>query len=178
VELPVTPSGEVMLRLRLDGKLRRLVRADASAQIVAEGMVGGKVVEIHPGSDAAEPVADNALIAARPSAELTDMLRQVGSTLKGIGSGEGSLGKLVKDDQAYQELVKLLRQGRGTMASLQQNADAIKGMPLVRGYVKDPVRELVRPDCERNRQWYHEAELFEPGHAVLTSQGRKRLDEL
>src|SRR5262249_1063456 len=133
---------------------------------------------IHPGSDAAEPVADNALIAARPSAELTDMLGQVGSTLKGIGSGEGSLGKLVKDDQAYQELVKLLRQGRGTMASLQENADAIKGVPLGRGYVKDPGRELVRPDCERNRQWYHEAELFEPGHAVLTTQGRKRLDEL
>ena len=48
------------------------------------------------------------------------------------------------------------------LPSFVQNADAIKGMPLVRGYVKDPVRELVRPDCERNRQWYHEAELFEP----------------
>jgi outer membrane protein OmpA-like peptidoglycan-associated protein len=178
VDLPATPSGEIVLRLRLDGKLRPLVRADASAQIVPEGMVGGKVVEIHPGSDDAEPVADDALIAARPTTELADVLGQVGTALNGIGSGEGSLGKLVKGDEAYQELLKLLRQGRGTMASLKQNADAIKGMPLVRGYVKDPLKELVRPECERNRQWYPETALFEPGHAVLTSPGRKRLDDL
>jgi phospholipid/cholesterol/gamma-HCH transport system substrate-binding protein len=178
VDLPAAPSGEVMLRLRLDGRLRHLVRADASAQIVSEGMVGGKVVEINPGSDSAEPVANDAVIAARPTTELTDVLGQVSHALNGIGNGEGSLGKLVKTDEAYQELVRLLRQGRGTMTSLQQNADAFKGLPLVRGYVKDPLRELVRPDCERNRKWFPESDLFEPGHAVLTAPGRKRLDDV
>jgi phospholipid/cholesterol/gamma-HCH transport system substrate-binding protein len=169
VDLPATRSGEVVLRLRLDGKVRHLVGADASAQIVPEGMVGGKVVEIYPGSDGAEPVAEDALIAARPTTELMDVLGDVGTTLKGVGNGEGVLG---------QELVKLLSQGRGAVTSLKQNADAIKGMPLVRSYVKDPLKELVRPDCERNRQWYPEIDLFEPGHAVLTSSGRKRLDDL
>jgi hypothetical protein len=178
VELPEAPSGEVTLRLRLDGRLRALVRADASAQIVPEGMVGGKVVEIHPGSDNADPVADDARIAARPTTELTDVISQVGTALKDIGKGEGSLGKLVKDDEAYRELLKMLRQGRGTLNSLQQNSDAMKSMPVVRGYVKDPLKELVRPDCERNRRWFHEADLFEPGHAVLTAAGRQRLDEL
>jgi phospholipid/cholesterol/gamma-HCH transport system substrate-binding protein len=178
VDLPAVPSGEIVLRLRLDGKLRHLVRADARAQIVPEGMVGGKVVEIHPGSDTSEPVADDALIATRPTTELADVLGQVRTALDGIGSGEGSLGKLVKEDEAYLELLKLLRQGRGTMASLRQNADALKGMPLVRSYIKDPLKELVRPDCERNRRWFAEADLFEPGHAVLTGPGRKRLDDL
>lgn len=178
VKLPQTPSGEVMLWLCLDKELQPLVRADATAQIVAEGMVGGKVVEISPGTDKAAAIQDGDLIASRPTVELTDVVAQVGGALQGIGNGQGSLGKLVKEDEAYQELLKLLRQGRGTMASLKQNADAIKGMPLVRNYVQDAQKELVRPDCERNRRWFPEVDLFDPGQAVLTSQGRTRLDDL
>src|SRR5438132_7340832 len=36
VELPEAPSGDIVLHFRLDGRLRKLVRADASARIVAE----------------------------------------------------------------------------------------------------------------------------------------------
>jgi phospholipid/cholesterol/gamma-HCH transport system substrate-binding protein len=177
IELPEAPSGDIVLHLRLDGRLKKLVRADASAQIVAEGMVGGKAVEIEPGSDAAEAIADNALIASRPSTDLTDVLARFNHTLQDIRDGEGSLGKLLKGDEAYQELLKLLKQGRGTMAALQQDADAIKGMPVVRSYITDAHKELVRPDCERNRKIFTEADLFDPGVAVLTTQGRQKLDE-
>src|SRR5438874_5011382 len=40
VEPPGAPGGDVLLRLRLDGKLRSLIRTDASVQIVSEGMIG------------------------------------------------------------------------------------------------------------------------------------------
>jgi phospholipid/cholesterol/gamma-HCH transport system substrate-binding protein len=178
VEPPAEPGGAVMLRLRLDGRLRDLIRADASVEIVSEGMVGGKVVEIHPGTPGAGPVADQAVLASRPTPELSDLLSQVGNTLEEIRAGEGSLGKLVKDDEAYRELVKLLRQGGGTLASLKQGSDALKGLPLVRDYVQDPYKELVRPECTRNLRWFKEADLFEPGQAVLTAQGRQELDKL
>lgn len=178
IERPANPSGEVTLLMRIAARHRDLIRADASAQIVAEGMVGGKVIEIHPGSDAAPAVQDQASIKTVPSTDVSDVLAQVNTTLKNIREGEGSLGKFVKEDEAYQDLLKLLRQGRKTLTSLQQNSDAIKGMPLVRGYVTDAFKELVRPDCERNRKVFQESDLFEPGYAVLTAQGRKRLDEM
>src|SRR5207249_567500 len=59
VQLPATPGQDVLLVLRLDGRFRQLIRADAAAQIVNESIVGGKVVEIDPGSASAEPVASN-----------------------------------------------------------------------------------------------------------------------
>src|SRR5439155_18111205 len=170
--------GDVMLRLRLKGHVRHLVRADATVQIMSEGMVGGKVVEISPGSAAAEPAADNAILASRPATELTDVLGQVSHTLQGIKDGEGTLGKLTKDPEAYEALLGLLKQSRDTMASAQQGTDAIKRLPVVRSYVEDPQDLLVRPGSERNRQVFSESDLFEPGRATLTAQGRHRLDDL
>src|SRR5262249_284678 len=37
---------------------------------------------------------------------------------------------------------------------------------------------LVRPNASRNRKVYKEADLFEPGRAQLTSQGRDILNEV
>ena len=63
------------------------------------------------------------------------------------------------------------------VSSVKQNADAIKALPVVRSYVVDPHKVLIRPDCARKRQWFAEASLFEPGKAVLTGAGKVRLDE-
>jgi phospholipid/cholesterol/gamma-HCH transport system substrate-binding protein len=179
---PETPDGPVILRLRLRNEYRRLVRANSTVQIVSEGMLGGKVLEIHrtppKAGQADEPAAEDALLESEPSTELADVLGQVKQTLQGIQGGEGTLGKLARDPQAYDALLALLQQGRDTMVSIGQGADAVKQMPVVRNYVEDPTSLLVRPNCERNRQCFAESELFEPGRAVLTAQGRQRLDGL
>jgi phospholipid/cholesterol/gamma-HCH transport system substrate-binding protein len=178
VEPPAAPGGEVILCLRLSGRLRHLIRADASAQIVSEGMIGGKVVEIDPGSAAAPVIEENARLASRPTRDLADVLGQVNAALEGIRNGQGTVGKLVQDPEAYASMLALLQQSRDTLAAFQQDAEALKRLPVVRSYVEDPQALLVRSDCERNRQFFAEGDLFEPGRAVLTTSGRQRLDEL
>jgi len=181
---PERPGGLVVLRMRLRGEFRRLVRPDSAAQIVSEGMIGGKVIEILPGKSAAdpaagsEPVSEDALLASAPSAELGDVLGEVSSTLAGIRGGEGTLGKLTRDPQAYEALLALLKQSTDTMSSVQRDADAIKRLPVVGGYVEDATELLVRPHCERNRRCFAESDLFEPGRAVLTAQGKANLDDV
>jgi phospholipid/cholesterol/gamma-HCH transport system substrate-binding protein len=178
VELPSLPSGQVVLVLRLDGRVKQLIRADAVAQIVPEGMVGGKVIEISPGTDKAPYVADNALLASRPSQELGDLIARLDQKLVEIGNSRGSLGKILNEPEAYDELLGLLRQARATMAAMQRDAEAIKNLPVVGSYVRDPYRELLRANYQRSQQWFPEGDLFEPGQAVLTAQGRTRLDQL
>jgi phospholipid/cholesterol/gamma-HCH transport system substrate-binding protein len=255
---PATAGGNVALRLRLAGRFRPLVRADSRVQIVREGMLAGKVVRILPGSPGAEPVADDAVLAAQPAADLNDglaqataklqdvlgqvdgtlrefrdgkgpagqmtaeitqataklnhVLRRVDATLeavqKGEGTlgqlltndsvygeltgtlgevkgalqeirgGEGTLGKLVKTNEAYDEALQSLQDVRRMVTSVKQNADAIKALPVVRSYVVDANKELIRPDCKRDRKSFAESQLFEPGRAVLTDQGRRHLDAL
>lgn len=183
VDLPGAPGGPVTLRLRLRGDHRHLVCAGSTVQIVSEGLIGAKVLEvrgdgIRPGTPAAEAVADGATLRSRPPAELADLLGEVNTTLQSLRNGEGTVAKLVNDRRAYEALVALLERSQDTMSAFQQDAEAFKRLPVVRGYVEDPVALLVRPRCERYRQWFSADDLFEPGRAVLTSQGQQRLDEL
>jgi phospholipid/cholesterol/gamma-HCH transport system substrate-binding protein len=145
-------------------------------------MLGAKVLEIHRGQpkpgQSDEPAAEDALLESENSTELADVLGQVKQTLDGIRNGDGTLGKLARDPQAYDALLDLLHQGHDAVVSIGQGADAVKQMPLVRDYVEDAANLLVRPNCERNRQCFAEADLFEPGRAVLTAQGREHLDRL
>src|SRR5262245_17301675 len=156
IEAPAEPGAPVMLRLRLRGDLRHLVLAGSTVQIVSEGLIGAKVLEIRSdGIQANTPeaslAADGATLRSRPAAELSDLLSEVNNTLQSLRKGDGTLAKLVTDPRAYQALVNLLEQSKDTMTAFQEDAEAIKRLPVVRGYVQDPVALLVRPNSERNR---------------------------
>jgi phospholipid/cholesterol/gamma-HCH transport system substrate-binding protein len=222
IDLPAAPGQPVVLRLRVAGKYKPLVGADAGVEVANESLFGGKVIRILPGRPGAPPADEDALLAARPATELTEelahavtrldrVLTEVEGTVKEVRQGKGSLGKLIGDEalydnlnatvaeaksalqevrkgegtlgqlvkskEAYTEAVRSLHDVRQMVTSVKQNADAIKALPVVRSYVRDPNKELIRPDCRRLRKWFREADLFEPGRAVLTDAGRQRLDE-
>jgi phospholipid/cholesterol/gamma-HCH transport system substrate-binding protein len=219
---PSLPGEPVLLRLRIAGRLRHLVGADARVQIALETVLSGKIVRIIPGSPTAGPVPEDAILRSLPATELADdiahttsklntVLAKVDAALDGIQKGEGTLGKLLKNEGLYSDLTTTLaeargalqefRSGEGTLGklaknnevyaetlsslhdvrrmvnSVKQNSDAIKALPVVRSYVVDPNKELIRPDCKRYRKWFAEDKLFVPGKAVLTPEGKKRLDE-
>ena len=132
VVAPGQPGESVELVLRLDERLRHLVRADAVARILAEGMVGARVVELTPGQPDAQGVPEGGLIQSEPPVELSDLIKKTSSSLEGLDEvaraarsgldeinslaasvreGKGSLGKLVRDDAAYQSLMSLTRRG-------------------------------------------------------------------
>lgn len=108
--------------------------------------------------------------------ELAGTLRELKGAAYDVRRGEGSLGKLVKDGAAYEQTVEAVKEMRGLVSSVKQNSDAIKSLPVVRSYVVDVNKELVRPDRKRLRKVYAESDLFEPGLAMLTDDGRQRLD--
>ena len=166
---PAAPGGDVVLRLRLDHGLHSLVRTDATIRIVSEGLIGGKALEITPGTPAAHPVQEEALLTSRPTTELADVFDQVKATLQEVRNGEGPLGG---------ELVSTLRQTQATMQSLEKSGDAVRKLPLVRTYARDVIPLLVRPDCQRAQTVFAEKDLFEPGRSTLTAPGRQRLDGL
>ena len=194
VVAPSEPGRPVELVLRIDERLRPLVRDDAVARIVSEGLVGAKVVELTPGRPDAPPVARwdgsppsgrsrlptssggppvrwNGWMTLTRSAE--QGLAEVNSIAGSIRRGEGSLGKLVQDETIYRELVALSRRGERTLAALEENLDALKQTwPISRYFDRraylDRERVLFQPGSQRNSRSLRADELFEPGRSVLT----------
>jgi phospholipid/cholesterol/gamma-HCH transport system substrate-binding protein len=107
--------------------------------------------------------------------ELTETLLQVKAAIHDVRGADGSLAK--KTNEAYAEAMASLQDVRRMVNSVKQNSDAIKALPVVRSYVVDHNKELIRPDCKRYRLWYAQKDLFEPGKALLTANGRTKLDE-
>jgi phospholipid/cholesterol/gamma-HCH transport system substrate-binding protein len=193
----------VTVVLKIDARLQPLVRSDALATIATQGVVGAKVVEITPGEPDASPLAEGGTIRAEDPIEMADLLRdaqgamgqvqtvakaaeeglgEVNAIAASIRRGEGTLGKLVRDDEAYNRLLALSERGERAIVALDDNLSALKGMRPIKGYFEergfeDIDKVLYRPDATREGRSYATADLFEPGTAILTAEGREKLDE-
>lgn len=178
VQSPAVPGQDVVLRMRLGEGFRSLVRKDAVVEIAGEGLLGAKVIEILPGTSAAPCVENGTCLAVKPSVDVNDLLSRAENLMSAATQGNGTVAKLIHDPEAYSSLVTALKQSQHTLASVQQNTDALKKLPVLRGYVEDPVALLVRPSSYRYREVVPSNELFEPGRAVLTEAGKQRLDAL
>ncbi len=204
IQPPKAPGGPVRLVMRVDEGLRPLIRDDAVARIMTEGVVGAKVVELVPGKADAPQLTHNGVIASEPLIEMGDLLAKASKALvrvdavaaaaeQGLGEinliaasirqGQGSLGKLVQDEEAYRKLVALSDRGQRTLNDVEENLAALKRTwPLSRYFndrsFYDRDRVLFHPGAERDSQMLREADLFEPGRSALTALGRKKLDEV
>lgn len=178
-------NAPLILKLQLDQRYSHLIFADATAQIRSEGMVGGKVLEIDPGTPGTGPLADGAVIASKAAQDFNDVIDQAAGLVNDVKNGQGSLGKLIKDDKVFNELSgtlehtrQLMQKSQEAVSAIQQDAEAIKKLPIVRGYVEDTTALLVRHAGQRSRNVFGVDELFEPGRAVLTVEGKTKLAEL
>ena len=100
-----------------------------------------------------------------------------------IRRGEGSLGKLVRDDSAYHNLIDLAHRGERSLTALDDNLTALKQTwPLSRYFDRraylDRERVLYQPGAQRHSRAFPADELFEPGRSILTPVGQTRLDEV
>jgi phospholipid/cholesterol/gamma-HCH transport system substrate-binding protein len=200
---PREPGAPVELVLRLDQKLRHLVRPDAVARILAEGMVGARVVEITPGRPDSPALAEGGEIQTEPPVELSDLMKRTSASLReldnlartaqtgleelgtiatSVREGKGSLGKLVRDDTVYRNLISLSRRSERSVKDLEDNLAALKRTwPLSRYFDSRSYFErekvLYQPGARRTSRFYPADDLFEPGRAILTPLGRSRLDD-
>ncbi len=169
--LPPAQAGEqVMLRLRIKSEYRALVRTNSKVRIANVGMLGGKVLDIIPGKELAEPVEDNAVLATTKSVGLSDLISGASDTLQGV--------KGFPQSKLYQAPLDTGEELEETVQSIKRAADGLKRVPIIGGYIEDPRDLLIRPQMERNRKWFKESDLFPPGRAVLTESGQAQLDAL
>ena len=227
------PGAEVTVRMRLQSKYVNRLYADASAQIHGSGLLGSKVISIQPGDPKRGALAEGRLRGVKPFdmneavAEVRDLAKEAkGSAtevkalakdaretvasakgfIDGVKDGNGTLSKLVRDDDLYEDargtladMRKLIARtdkavgtvegemiglrgfvsdGRDTLKSVKQGSDALSKMPIVRSYVEDATAILVRPTMKRERWVFQTKDLFDEGSAALNYNGQVHMNNM
>lgn len=227
------PGAEVTVRMKVQAKYAARIYADASAQVHNSGLLGSKVISIQPGDPRSGAVANGRVRGVKPFdmneavAEVRDLAKEAKATAgevkalakdtretvasaKGVidevKEGDGTLAKLIRDDDLYEdargtladtrkliartdkavdtiegEVVTLrgfVSDGRDTLRSVKQGSDALGKMPIVRSYVQDATAILVRPAMQRQRWTFQAKDLFLPGTASLHQDGAVHMNNM
>ncbi len=67
------------------------IKSDATATIGSDGLMGDRVLTINPGTNGAQPIKDNGVIASRSSIEMEDLMVSVKTSLDNAGVITGQL---------------------------------------------------------------------------------------
>ncbi len=157
---PDAPNGErvestFLIVKELDKKpITDLIRTDSTAQLVATSILANdKMINIVPGTSKGNPVDDNAILTSSATASLNqltstgnDLLTQINKLagpandiLDKANRGEGTLGRIVNDEELYRNLDGAVSETKATMQRLQTTIDKInKGQGSAGKLVNDP----------------------------------------
>lgn len=124
----------VRIHLRIQKKYQDRIRTDSIAKLRSLGLLGDKYIEITQGTNQGRPLKEGESIAGAPPVDLDQMIAQgthtfdnVSDTVNNIktlterlNQGQGTVGKLLTDDQLYSNMTELTRKmnrGEGSVGS-------------------------------------------------------------
>jgi len=128
----VDKNRNIEVDMRVDKKYREYILGDSTASLVTEGLLGNRYVNVTRGISGL-PIPDNGEIkgteekamkevverSAEVLGNLSALSENVQELIKGVREGKGSLGKLLTDDQAYRHLNSILAKGDEMISSVQ-----------------------------------------------------------
>ncbi len=137
-----------------------------------KGTVGKLLKDDTLYTDVKDGIADIRSLVKNTNESVTALRTDAQKTLQGA---DQSIVALKGEVAGVKDFV---RSGQEAIVAIKQDAEAIKNMPIIRSYVEDTVQLLVRPNMARDRVFYIEEDLFEEGRAILTGEGRDRLQKV
>jgi phospholipid/cholesterol/gamma-HCH transport system substrate-binding protein len=135
---PPTPERSVEVVMRINRNFRDYIRTDSYAQLFTEGFLGNRVVSIQRGYQG-QPLGDGQELPGREERAMKEVVErgadlmqnlnalstQVGSIVGTIQRGQGTLGKLLTDETAYNRINTILARFDQMTASVQQGQGTI-----------------------------------------------------
>lgn len=105
----------IEVKMRLLDEIRHFITVSTQAEIQTEGLVGNKFVSLRVGEGGDEPIKDGGTILAKEPVSFADiieetqgimgytkeMTRNLADIISRINQGEGSIGKLFRDEALY-----------------------------------------------------------------------------
>ncbi len=116
-------SGKVEVTMLIEKDLQHFIRLDSEASVETEGLVGKKIITVTPGSEKSAMVQDGSYIKSKAPLNISqiieetqaimayvkDITKDFSGIVAKINNGEGSIGKLVNNDELYNTTVSVTK---------------------------------------------------------------------
>lgn len=164
-DISIVNDTTVRVSLILQKNIKKYIKTDVVASIGSDGLMGDKLVQLGPGSNAAPLVKEGGPLKASDPADMDKMIAKFNeitnnaASLTGglseivnkINTGQGSLGRLITSDKLAKDLESTVSSTRSTVSSIKQTAnsvtedmDAAKHSFLLRGYFKRKEKKHIQ----------------------------------
>ncbi len=139
VEIANDTSGRVEVTMNLKDDIHSFIRTDTRASIETEGLVGNKVVVLTVGSASAELVKEGGTIKSKEPMSISaiieetkgimqytkDMTKDLSEIVARVNRGEGSIGKLLVDNELYNNATKLTQSADTSLKSITKQVNQL-----------------------------------------------------
>jgi len=123
---PIEKSHNIEVILRIEKRYQPYILTDSTATLVTEGLLGNRYVSITRGFTGT-PLKDGQEVPGTAEKSLADVMASmqgltadIQSMLVDLQNGKGSLGKLLTDDSAYNNLNAVLAKGNAVVGDIQK----------------------------------------------------------
>ena len=167
-------NNDVQLILEIDKDSLKKIGKDSKITIKTRGLLGEKYVDITPSQTVQE--VPEAQLQGTPTVKIDDVMQKAGGAfdrlnmvVDKIDRGEGSLGRISKDPQLYDNLVKLTKQletfarsvnsGEGTLGRLNKDPEPYNRLIAILTRAEETLKDIQSADgtmgrLVRDRQLY------------------------
>ena len=139
VQIVNDTTGRVQVTMSIKEDVARFIRTDTRATIETEGLVGNKVVVLEIGSASAEQVREGGTIRTKEPMSISavieetqgvmqytkKMTKDLSEIIARVNRGEGSIGKLLVDDELYTDATNLTKQADKSLQSITGEFDKV-----------------------------------------------------
>ena len=138
-EISFTPDSKVKVVFSIEDKSQQFIKKDASVRVSSDGLIGNPIILISGGTPTAPIIENGFEFKIEKEESQQEMLKtlqannknilSITDNLKGlvadIRSGQGSIGKLVKDEAIYANLSKTMSTVESASKDLKKGASAL-----------------------------------------------------
>ncbi len=163
----------VQLGLNIDKDVNAYIKADAVVSIGSDGLMGDKLILISAGSATAVAVKNGGMLQASNPLDVDKVLNNLAqisdnayivtaglaNIVEKVNSGEGTIGRLLADDELADNMEKTLVTAKATAknisktaTSVNENMEAAKNSFLLKGYFKRKEKKRIKDSIENAKQ--------------------------
>jgi phospholipid/cholesterol/gamma-HCH transport system substrate-binding protein len=168
----IVTDSSVRVDLTLDNKVKKFIKKDAALSIGSDGLMGDKLVVIHPGGvTSTQTIEDGGQLASIAPVDIDKIIVKLTRVIDNaelltgglseivakVNNGKGSIGRLLNSDKLSKDLEGTVKQAKTTMANvhtttttLNTDLKAAQSNFLLKGFFRKKKKQAQKDSVNKS----------------------------